>query len=112
MTNSENIYRRINDVEAVVAANVQGIEANRQVIEKLTSAIADLKDIANTLVNSKADIEALTQQVALSQINLNENVIPQFVTRMEEMQSEIRGLQTENRRIIDRVFGENGEQPQ
>ena len=41
---------------------------------------------------------------------LTNDVIPQFVTRMEEMQSEIRGLQTENRRIIDRVFGEDGEQ--
>ena len=154
MTNGENVYRRINDVEAVVAANAQGIEGNRQSIRELASAITDLKDIADTLVTSNQEIRTtvnqlttnysqlagltqqiavnvnqltanysqsgqLTRQIALSQVNLNENIIPQFVTRMEEMQSEIRemqseirGLQTENRRIMDRFFGEqNGEQP-
>ncbi len=34
------------------------------------------------------------------------NTQAQVLHRIDEMQAEVRGLQTENRRILDRVFGE------
>jgi predicted nuclease with TOPRIM domain len=35
------------------------------------------------------------------------NTQAQVLHRIDEMQAEVRGLQTENRRILDRVFGED-----
>jgi hypothetical protein len=40
-----------------------------------------------------------------SQIRTNRNV-DIVIARIDEMQSEVRGLQTENRRILDRLFPE------
>jgi len=51
----------------------------------------------------------LTRQVAESQVTLmnSQNQMndrfEQFLARIDEMQSEVRGLQTENRRILDRI---------
>lgn len=133
MTNSNG--DRLTQIEIITAQNTRQIA-------QLTSSIADLRDVTRDLADrqqnteqrlnnfveaSNYNFEALTtnqrelqqlvQQIALSQVNLNEIVIPQMAERIEEnnqaireMQAEIRGLQTENRRIIDRVFGEeNGE---
>jgi prefoldin subunit 5 len=62
----------------------------------------------NTRLNRiESAIEALTVQ----QAELNgsvERVVSMFETllpEIKEMQSEVRGLQAENRRIIERVFG-------
>jgi hypothetical protein len=35
----------------------------------------------------------------------------EVITRIDEMQSEIRGLQTENRRILDRLFNQEPPEP-
>jgi hypothetical protein len=40
-----------------------------------------------------------------AQIRTNQNV-DLVIARIDEMQSEVRGLQTENRRILDRLFPE------
>lgn len=40
-----------------------------------------------------------------SQLRTNRNV-EIVIARIDEMQSEVRGLQTENRRILDRLFPE------
>lgn len=44
----------------------------------------------------------LTRQVAEAQIAQNDR-FNEVLARIDEMQSEVRGLQTENRRILDRM---------
>lgn len=54
----------------------------------------------------RATAEALLQTVIIHQQNFEA-----IITRFDTMQSEIRGLQTENRRILERLEHlENGEQ--
>ena len=78
----DNVENRLDRIEAIV-------ESNSQQIAELRSA-----------VNSLVAIAAQHQQ--------NFEVL---VTEIRNMSIEIRGLQTENRRILDYLFGqqENGE---
>jgi hypothetical protein len=77
---------RLSRIEVIVESNTHGIEANRQFNENLGNSMAQLVQIVSTMVQTQTDI----------------------LQRIDEMQAEVRGLQTENRRILDRVFGQEG----
>ena len=55
--------------------------------------------------NTKCFAELAEAMLRLSdaQLRTNQNV-DTVIARIDEMQSEVRGLQTENRRILDRIF--------
>ncbi|MGF1478192.1 MAG: hypothetical protein ACFB4I_01695 [Cyanophyceae cyanobacterium] len=128
MTNSENVYRRINDVEGVVAANVQGIEANRNAIAELTALLNQnaqqqvttrqrLDEFIETsnsnferLVRDReeaqsemAELQNLVGQIAASQLNLNNVVIPRLADKVAEVDEQVRttsaGLQQLERTV-------------
>ena len=82
------------------------IEQSNSNFERLTRDREETNREISELRSSQRDLGEFTRSVASSVDTLANEVIPQFVTRMEEMQSEIRGLQAENRRLISRVFGE------
>ncbi|MGF1480840.1 MAG: hypothetical protein ACFB4I_15370 [Cyanophyceae cyanobacterium] len=126
MTNTNGDNHRDEQLEQIITALADLRDITRGLVnfdQENCTALANLREITRDLVDANQEnreainqlainqqvLRDLTQQIALSHINLNENVMPQFVSRMEEMQSEIRGLQTENRRIIDRLFGEDDE---
>ena len=69
------------------------VEANTTAIAELRVAVVKTRGAVNSLL----EIATLHQQnFETSQCNF-------------EVQAEIRGLQTENRRILDRLFGQNGD---
>ena len=72
--------------------NASQIEANSQAIDRLT---------AKTEANSQA-IDRLTVKMAEAT-----DLFLDSMKVIKEMQKEVRGLQVENRRILDRVFGED-----
>ena len=72
--------------------NASQIEANSQAIDRLT---------VKTEANSQA-IDRLTVKMAEAT-----DLFLDSMKVIKEMQKEVRGLQVENRRILDRVFGED-----
>ena len=86
--NAETIERNSKAIERNAAA----IERNTESIERLSEDSLDLRLSIGRLS------EMFTESVGImrkQQVNI------------EKMQSEIRGLQVENQRILHRVFGEN-----
>lgn len=83
----DRIEKILETVVATVAQNSQQIEANSRETAELRSAV-----------------NSLVQIVELHQTNFEV-----IVTEMKQMHAEIRGLQTENRRILDHLFGEQGD---
>ena len=75
------------------------IEANSQAIDRLTVKIE-----ANS-----AQIEANSQAIDRLTVRMAEatDLFLDSMKVIKEMQKEVRGLQVENRRIMDRVFGED-----
>ncbi len=67
------------------------VEANTEAIKANTEAIASLTDRA----------DRLTEQIATAT-----DIFIDSIGVMREMQNEIKGLQVENRRIMDHLFGE------
>lgn len=79
-------------------------------VERWTDEMLD-RFATETQINIVQEREArreLTQSVAslLEAVRLSTANIETVVARIDVMQSEIRGLQTENRRILDRFFPE------
>ncbi len=68
---------RLDLLASAVAANAEAIKQQNQTTEVLQSTMLKLAD-----------------------------VMQEILPRIDKMQGEIKGLQTENRRILDRVFGE------
>ena len=54
----------------------------------------EFSDYRRDMTEMKADIREMT------------NTQTQVLNRIDEMQAEVRGLQTENRRILDHLFGQ------
>ena len=72
--------------------NAEAIERYAEAIERLSEEGIELRLAIGRLA------EMFTESVG---------IIRQQQTNIEKMQSEIRGLQVENQRILQRVFGEN-----
>ena len=80
-------------------SNTAKIEANAEAIDALTEKVARNAEAIDALTNR---VDRLTEQMGRA----TEMFIDSMGV-MREMQSEIRGLQVENRRILDRLFGED-----
>jgi ABC-type transporter Mla subunit MlaD len=73
---------------------VGSINTLADVAEQNTRDISELKSSANNLL-SVAQIHQQNFEIVIGQI--------------QEMQAEVRGLQTENRRILDQLINRNGD---
>ncbi|AGY57035.1 hypothetical protein [Gloeobacter kilaueensis] len=110
----ENWRERLERVEALTAANSEQIAANSAAIARLETAQAtsnqrmdDLTERVNVLSERMTD---LTERVGILSERVSDltRMVEQVsrialatFQRMDAMQSEIRGLQTENQRILD-----------
>ncbi|WP_448564257.1 hypothetical protein [Trichothermofontia sp.] len=81
---------RLDQLARLVEANARQIESNSRQIESNSRTIQALADLA---------AEDRQERVAILQA-------------IHEMQQEIRGLQTENRRILDLLFNERRDEPE
>jgi methyl-accepting chemotaxis protein len=79
-----------------------------EMLDSLTVTVRDMSQsiggLATISENHARSIQGLEQSV-VSLVDLSRVVI----ARMEEMQAEVRGLQTENRRILDQLINRNGD---
>jgi methyl-accepting chemotaxis protein len=63
-----------------------------------------LADTVNQLVAGMGHLNQRTETIALAVERMTDVQLQTFRV-IEEMQQEVRGLQTENRRILDHLFG-------
>lgn len=92
---------------------------NQQINERLSEFIEQSNENFRTIAEAHRVTEHQIGELAESQRLTNDSVqtlvstVGVLAEQVHEMQSEVRGLQTENRRILDRLFGEqNGGQPE
>ena len=62
-------------------------------------------DTVNQLITGMNQLNQRTETIALAVERMTDVQLQTFRV-IEEMQAEVRGLQTENRRILDHLFGE------
>jgi chromosome segregation ATPase len=89
---------RLDRIEAVLDRLTLTVESNATNISELSQTqlrmMQEFADYRRDMTEMRADF----REMATTQT--------QVLQRIDEMQTEVRGLQTENRRILDRVFGE------
>ena len=98
--NWDKIENRLDRIEAIleansrqIEANSRQIEANSQQIEKNTTALMDMRLAISSLIETS------------NQFQRNFEII---VLEIQDIKKDIRGLQVENRRILDHLFGQQG----
>ena len=86
--------------------NAAQIEANSQAIDRLTAKTeANSQAIDRLTVKTEANSQAIDRlTVKMAEAT---DLFLDSMKVIKEMQKEVRGLQVENRRILDRVFGED-----
>jgi len=74
-------------------------------LDKLADTVAQTADTVNQLIAGMGQLNQRTETIALAVERMTDVQIQTFRV-IEEIQQEVRGLQTENRRILDHLFGE------
>ena len=110
---------RLDRIERILEANSSQIEANTRNIDRLESAIGSLvrivqehqiniEDNARKSAQLEASVNSLVRIVEVHQSNFELTIaeIRSIGVKIEEMQAEVKGLQTESLRIQQRLFGE------
>lgn len=69
--------------------------------DKLDQLASTVSDLSTSVTEVRVTAEALLQTVVIHQSNFET-----LVAEIRDIKTEIRGLQTENRRILDHLFGE------
>ena len=105
MTQELTPEQRLTQIEKILQSAIQLSHSNTAKIDNLTEKVE-----ANTeaiKANSEA-IAGLTNRAdrLTEQISTATDIFIDSIGVMREMQNEIKGLQVENRRIMDHLFGE------
>ncbi|WP_404789275.1 hypothetical protein [Altericista sp. CCNU0014] len=74
-------------------------------LDKLADTVVQTADTVNQLVSGMNQLNQRTETIALAVERMTDVQLQTFRV-IEEMQAEVKGLQTENRRILDRLFGQ------
>jgi chromosome segregation ATPase len=88
-----------------IAANSQAIASSDGRLTRLESVMTELSQTQLRMMQEFADYRRdMTEMRA--DFRETANAQTQILQRIDEMQAEVRGLQTKNRRILDHLFGE------
>ena len=100
--------RRLDSLASVVAANAEAIERQSQTSERLQAAVA--VNIESIERQNQTNEVLQTAMLKLTDV-LNEILprIDRMQNEFDQIQTEIKGLRTENRRILDRMFGDESD---
>ncbi len=104
---------RLDRIEAVIEANSAQIQANSAQIQTNSATIAELGTRINSLMQV-VEINQRNQEVSQAELSAAVNSLLQVVEihqrNFEVIMNEIRGIRTENQRILEHLFGqpENG----
>jgi methyl-accepting chemotaxis protein len=74
-------------------------------LDKLADTVGQTADTVNQLIAGMGQLNQRTETIALAVERMTDVQLQTFRV-IEEIQQEVRGLQTENRRILDHLFGE------
>lgn len=104
MTNPTNTYwtdDRLNQLAALSAANAEAIAQSRQQQEATTANIEVLRE-QQAATNTNIDI-------LVGIVTAHQERFTALLEEIREIKAEIRGLQTENRRILDHLLEQDNE---
>ncbi len=74
-------------------------------LDKLADTVGQTADTVNQLIAGIGQLNQRTETIALAVERMTDVQLQTFRV-IEEIQQEVRGLQTENRRILDHLFGD------
>jgi ABC-type transporter Mla subunit MlaD len=103
----EMLDRWVSSVTSTMTQLTDLTEVNTRSIGDLGASVQRLTNLSE---HHQTDLEQLVTVSAQHQVSLeqNEERFDRILTRIDEMQSEVRGLQTENRRILDQLINREG----
>jgi esterase/lipase len=90
---------RLDRIEAVAQSNVEAIAANTQFIRERSQTQLRMMEEFSEYRRDMQEMQAEVREINRS--------IQEIRVDTLEIQAEVKGLQTENRRILDRLFNEN-----
>ena len=97
MDDQETSAQRLNQIEILLATAAKAINRNSENIDRLTERMDRSEELMDRTDARFAEIsEMFIESVG---------IIRQHQVNIEKMQSEVRGLQVENQRIILKVLG-------
>lgn len=130
MTHSNgNHDDELETIRQLLIATANRTENNSNSINRLTDQVDHFVNRVDQIAVAQQNTEASLNQVAIAQRNTEASLnqlaalVVQFIENAQadravirEIQTEVRGLQTENRKILEYLFGQhpngNGDQPQ
>jgi methyl-accepting chemotaxis protein len=76
-----------------------------ETVVQTAESVGRAADTVNQLITGMNQLNQRTETIALAVERMTDVQLQTFQV-IEEMQAEVRGLQTENRRILDHLFGQ------
>ncbi len=107
----ETLDRFATTITTSIQANIAAIAASTERTPRIDAAIAELSQAQLRMMQESSeyrrDMTEMRADMTEMRADFREMMTAQtqVLQRIDEMQAEVRGLQTENRRILDHVFG-------
>jgi uncharacterized protein YoxC len=74
-----------------------------EMLDRLVGAVNTLADVSQGNTRDTSELKSSVQSL-VNVVQIHQQNMEMVITRIDEMQSEVRGLQTENRRILDQLI--------
>ena len=99
---------RLDRLALIVEINAANISSSNDRLTRMESGITEL---SQTQLRMMQEFSEYRRDMTEMRADIREmaNTQTQVLHRIDEMQTEVRGLQTENRRILDRLFGQQSD---
>lgn len=102
---TEYNVQQISDLRSTTETHSDQIAESARQISDLRSSVASLAQIA-ARQSETIDLHRQTLEVHRQTLEVYRQNFEATIARIDQNSAEIRGLQTENRRILDRLFGQ------
>jgi hypothetical protein len=79
-----------------------------EMLDRLVGSISTLAEVSERNTRDISDLKSSVEGL-VNVAQIHQQSIEVVVTEIREMQAEVRGLQTENRRILDQLIDRNGD---
>ncbi len=79
-----------------------------EMLDRLVGSISTLAEVSERNTRDISDLKSSVEGL-VNVAQIHQQSIEVVVTEIREMQAEVRGLQTENRRILDQFINRNGD---
>ncbi len=86
--------------------NDERLDKLAETVVQTAESVGRAADTVNQLITGMNQLNQRTETISLAVERMTDVQLQTFRV-IEEMQAEVKGLQTENRRILDHLFGES-----